>query len=183
MHPFQEVIGIELHKESARLAEENMKRNLELNADNCQCAFFRILCQDMQTFDFSHVVRSGITTTRQYYNLSLQPPESIVLYLYEPLWTLPKTVAHEMYFNVISNAIFDIPSSVQEVYFVYLFAGLYGGEALSSFQEMISLLPHALKLVFEDQYFGLFFGYSDNMYIYKASISSLSPADREHRKI
>jgi hypothetical protein len=182
LKPFQEVIGVELHEESARLAEKNLQRNLRQNSDKCQCPNFRILCQDMLTFDFSLVIRSGITTSGEYCTLSLRPPESVVIYLYEPLWTLPKAMAYDLYHSILSNAIYDPPSSVKEVYFVYLFAGMYGGEALSAFNTLISQLPTVLQLVYEGQYFGLFFGYSDNMYIYRATLSALSDTDRKSRR-
>lgn len=183
MQPFQDIVGVELHEGSAHLAEENMRRNLQKNANKCLCPNYRILCEDMLTFDFSTIVRTSITTAGQYCSLTLRPAESIVLYLYEPLWTLPKATAYEMYHSILSNALFDSPSEIKEIYFVYLFAGLYGGDALSAFNELILRLPKVINLVWEETYYGLFFGYSDKMYIYKATLSNISHTDRQKRKV
>ena len=136
----------------------------------------------MQTFDFSSIVRSNITTAGQYCSLALRPAEIVVLYLYEPLWTLSKSTAFEIYQTVLLNALYEVPSDIKEIYFVYLFAGMYGGDALSAFNAIKQQLPDVLELVCEETYFGLFFGYSDNLYIYKATLSHLSDADRLKRK-
>jgi hypothetical protein len=166
LQPFQQVIGIELHEESARLAQKNLEKLVIVNATKCECSKYRVLCQDMRNFDFS-ILGSNDKTV-----------DSIVIYLYEPLWTMTKAEAHEVYFTIISNAILNTPSTtVKEVYFVYLFAGLYGGAALPAFTEIMKQLPHTVTLEYEEQYYGLFFGYSDNMYIYKASLTALTDDD------
>lgn len=181
-HPFVQVIGVELHPETARLAEENIKRSMQLteggqhSAGRPCCRNYRILCEDMLHFDFS-----SITSSSNLGSSGRGEVDSLVLFMYEPLWTLPKAEAHAMYHSVICNAIFDAPSCVKEVYFVYLFAGTYGGDALTAFRALSQEMPDTLQLVCEEEYFGLFFGYSDNMYIYRATLDTVSAEQREQR--
>jgi hypothetical protein len=174
-HPFQQIVGVELHQQSAQLAELNLQRHALSNAAKCQCLNFQVLCQDMQTFDFS--LPSSTHTA-----VPAAAVKSIVLYMYEPLWTLPKAEAYQIYSSILSDAIYDSPSHVKEVYFVYLLGGTYGGDALTAIEEIKRQQPSAVQLAYEGKYYSLFFGYVENMYIYKTTLANLTDVGRKDWK-
>ena len=148
-----------------------MKKNMINNSNTILCQDYEILHQDMLDFQFSKLFWTKSTNE--------QATNNLILYFYEPLWTLSKTIAHEIYRKILLNAIFDTPRSCKYIYFVYLYAGMYGGDALSVLEEIKGQYPLVVDLVEEALYKGLFFGYQDHMYIYKVSRSCISKADRK----
>src|SRR4051794_25255887 len=92
----------------------------------CQCENVEIICCDMLHFDFESVTPTDTTTnhqtaareetdnrlidaTQQIRNTSTSTSTSsvastIVLYMYEPLWTLNKQQAHEIYSTILQTA-------------------------------------------------------------------------------
>jgi hypothetical protein len=89
----------------------------------------------------------------------VRPPHrsSIVLFMYEPLWTVSKSIAVGIYRKVLSN----ILQNCSVLYVVYYFAGKYNGDALPA----INSLPH--EVLFSTKYPSLFFGTHEDMFVFK----------------
>ena len=143
-YPFLEVIGVELDKASASLAETNVER-FKKKSKLLRCNNVQIICQDMITLEFSSLGR----------NLKKLNP-TIILYLYEPLWTLAKEDAILKYREILRNA----KSSGRKIIVMYFYAGVYSGDALPVFEEIGS------TLLFKEKYHSLFFGPPEDLYIY-----------------
>jgi hypothetical protein len=83
--------------------------------------------------------------------------------MYEPLWTLSKTDAHEIYKRILYNIKEQKTKFKKKVYVVYYYVGLYNGDATRSLLEMDA------KLLYQSKYSSLFFGAEDEnskMFIY-----------------
>ena len=138
-YPFKSVIGVEMDNTTATLAQKNIdifKNKSKL----LQCKDVKILSQDMSGFEFSSIGRM----------------ETIVLYMYEPLWTLAKQDALIIYRRILKKA----KESHRKIIVFYYYAGVYSGDAIPVFEELGS------KLLFQESYHSLFFGPSEDLYVY-----------------
>jgi hypothetical protein len=82
--------------------------------------------------------------------------------MYEPLWTLSKTDAHEIYKRILYNIKEQKTKFKKKVYVVYYYSGVYNGDALKSLSEV------GTSLIYQSKYSSLFFGDEDDtVYIYK----------------
>jgi hypothetical protein len=144
-HPFSQVIGVELDKTSATIAEKNIVSFIKKKSNLIQCNDFQILNQDMSTIEFSSIgcMKSELPT--------------IILYMYEPLWTLAKEDAFLIYRRIMRKA----KASGRKIIVIYFFAGVYSGDALPVFEELGS------TLLFKDAYCSLFFGPPEDLYVYE----------------
>jgi len=151
-YPFLEVIGVELDVASASLAETNVERFKKSKL--LRCKNVKILCQDMINLEFSSI---GCTEIKNCNMKRLNPIlPTIILYLYEPLWTLAKEDAILKYREILRNA----KSSGRKIIVMYFYAGVYSGDALPVFEELGS------TLLFKEKYHSLFFGPPEDLYIY-----------------
>jgi len=149
-YPFLQVIGVELDKACASLAETNIK-SFKQKSKLLRCNDVTILCQDMATLKFSSI---GCTEAKVKKLSPILP--TIVLYMYEPLWTLAKDDAIIKYQEILRNA----KSSGRKIMVMYFYAGLYSGDALPVFEELGS------TLLYKEKYHSLFFGPPQDLYIY-----------------
>ena len=147
-YPFQKVIGVELDKTSASIAQTNIDTFFNKKSKLTRCADVSILCQDMSIFEFSSI---GCTTAKNSSHLPV-----IIFYMYEPLWTLKKEDALEIYRSILNKA----KKIGRKIIVMYFYAGVYSGDALPVFQELQS------KLLFKEKYHSLFFGPAEDLYIY-----------------
>jgi len=148
-----QVIGVELDMASASLAESNVERFKKSKL--LRCNNYRILCQDMIDLEFSSI---GSTENKNCNMMKKLNPilPTIILYLYEPLWTLAKEDAILKYREILRNA----KSSGRKIIVMYFYAGVYSGDALPVFEELGS------TLLFKEKYHSLFFGPPEDLYIY-----------------
>lgn len=160
--PFQHVIGIELDKHSSDVATDNVIKfkNSPEGAKLSKCDNVSIACSDMQDFDFKTVSTPALTTifsTNPSPTFVAQHSLSIVLYLYEPLWTLSQSQAHAIYTKVLTNA----RESKQDILVAYFDCGLFSGNALASLTSIGAALIHKSKA------YSLEFGTDGHMWIYR----------------
>lgn len=146
-YPFLEVVGVELDETSASLAQKHVDKFRKSSL--LRCTNVKILCKDMSNLEFSSI---GCTETNK---LNVLP--AIILYMYEPLWTLAKEDAIHIYRKILKNA----KSSGRKVIVMYFFAGIYSGDATPVFQELGSVL------LYKEKYHSLFFGPAEDLYIYE----------------
>ena len=139
--PFSGIVGIDLHERSTQLARVNVQRFIESSSDKLKCTDVTVHHQDMVTFD--QYPQSKAQTT--------------ILFMYEPLWTVPKLQAHEIYKRVISQA----RSYCTQLFIAYFYAGRYDGDALSAIHELRG------EQLYCEKYYSLFFEAPENLYIYK----------------
>ena len=138
--PFAEVKGVELHEGTAAIAQHNVDRFLAARRDTLvRCETFQVLCADMSDFDFK----------------SCTGP-AVVLYLYEPLWTLGATDAHQIYERILRNA----ARSGKRVMVAYFFCGLYSGNALPA------LFALGAEEMYRGKYSALEFGSHNDLYLF-----------------
>lgn len=159
--PFQHVIGIELDKHSSDVATGNVikfKSSPE-GAKLSKCDNVSIACSDMQDFDFKTVSTPALTTvcSTNPGPTSVAEHASIVLYLYEPLWTLSQSQAHAIYTKVLTNA----RESKQDILVAYFDCGLFSGNALAALTSIGATLIHKSKA------YSLEFGTDGHMWIYR----------------
>ena len=139
--PFSGIVGIDLHERSTQLARVNVQRFIESSSDKLKCTDVTVHHQDMVTFD--QYPQSKAQTT--------------ILFMYEPLWTVPKHQAHNTYLQVLMQA----KKLNQRVFIAYCYVGRYNGDALPA----LALIN--AELLYRAQYSSLFFGEPNDMYIYK----------------
>ncbi len=118
--PFHNILGVDLDSHSCRLAEENIAKFLSSNTRHVpvQCEKVTIIAKDMAAYAFDHI--PGDVNT-------------IVMYMYEPLWTVPKPRAHQIYLDILTRAAM-IPG--KRVIVAYFYAGWFNGDALPAFREL-----------------------------------------------
>ena len=143
--PFHSIVGVDLDSHSCRLAEENKTKFLNSNDRQMavQCERVDIFARDMAEFAFSDIP-SEVNT--------------IVLYMYEPLWTVPKPRAHLIYLDILTRAA-KIPG--KRVLVAYFYAGWFNGDALPAFRELNA------ELLTKFEFDSLNFGSSATCYIYQ----------------
>jgi len=59
-----------------------------------------------------------------------------VLCMYDPLWTVPKAEAHNIYLRVLANAQKLKTQQQKKVIVAYFYAGWYNGDALPALKEV-----------------------------------------------
>ena len=150
-YPFLQVIGVELDEKSADIAQNNVD-SFKKKSKLLRCADVKILCQDMCNLEFSSI---GTETKDNKKKLNSSLP-TIILYLYEPLWTLAKEDAILKYREILRNA----KLSGRKIIVMYFYAGVYSGDALPVFKELGS------TLLYQQKYHSLFFGPPEDLYIY-----------------
>ena len=157
--PFQHVIGIELDKHSSEVATDNVIKfkNSSQGVKLSKCYNVSIACSDMQDFVFKTVSTPTLTTLFSSNPSPAHHVSSIVLYLYEPLWTLSQSQAHAIYTKVLINA----RESKQDVLVAYFDCGLFSGNALESLTSIGASLIHKSKA------YSLEFGTDGHMWIYR----------------
>ncbi len=140
--PFNAVVGVELDRTSCHLAEKNIYdfRVSSTRSVPIKCNNDSVLHQDMSDFD--------------YFPYSKQ---TIVLYMYEPLWTIRKPIAHEIYTRILKRA----KQSGVKVIVAYFYAGWYNGDALPALRALDGVLLD--KFEFDS----LNFGSSETCYLYQ----------------
>eukprot|EP01031_Cornospumella_fuschlensis_P032305 gene32305-39068_t len=139
--PFKSIVGVELDSQTAIFAEKNIQR-------------FRV---DQQT-----EVKSSRVSVRNMdmveYKLPAEAKTStVVLFMYEPLWTMSKAQAFPIYQKIFQS----MAAGSGELYVVYFFAGKYTGDATYALQEL------HWESVAKMKYPSLFFGANEDMMIYR----------------
>ena len=145
MYPFFKVIGVELDKTSASIADANITSFKKNKPNLVCCKDVQILNQDMSSLEFSSIGSRGVKLP------------TVILYMYEPLWTIAKEDAIHIYRNILTKA----KESRRKIIVVYFYSGRYAGDALPVFEELGS------TLLFKAPYQTLFFGEFEDLYIYE----------------
>lgn len=140
--PLGRIVGVDLHEGSTIMAKTNTQRFATHHA--VKCSDVSIFCQDMLSFN-------------EYPDANMT-----ILFMYEPLWTIPKPTAHPIYKAILEKA----KEKCHNLIIAYFFAGLYDGDCLPALEEV------GAKLVYEEKYEGLFFGANDHLYIYSVPCTS-----------
>lgn len=141
MKPLRAVIGVDLHKKSTVLAKRNVHAFAEHNGSIVKCRNVTVSCEDMATF--TNYPTDGAT----------------ILYMYEPLWTVPKLLAHCIYKKVLTQA---RKASSGRLVVAYFYAGRYDGDCLPALLEMNA------ELLYQEKYISLFFEtLPENLYLYE----------------
>ena len=153
--PFSEVIGVELDAKSCELAEKNLNRFMisQQSSSLIQTSNVTLLCEDMVRFEFKNRFKSVCTETQS--NCIAKP--TILLYMYEPLWTLNKNVAHRLYMEILTKA----RASGHCIIVAYFDCGLFSGNALSALIEIGAEQLHCSRT------YSLEFGTDGHMWIYR----------------
>eukprot|EP01032_Pedospumella_encystans_P014262 gene14262-16394_t len=143
--PFHSILGVDLDACSCKLAEMNISkfRDSPQRLVPIQCAKVDVLAQDMAEFRFTHISRDLNT---------------IVLYMYEPLWAIPKPRAHQIYLDILTRA---AKISGKRVLVAYFYAGWFNGDALPALREINA------KYLTDFPFDTLDFGSSATCYIYQ----------------
>ena len=135
--PLKAIVGVDMHQRSTELARAHTDRCM--SATQTKCRNVDIVCADMLDYTF-------------------EPSERIILFMYEPLWTLPRERAHATYKSVLEHARRSVS---KELLVAYFYAGRYCGDALPALAEMKAEKCHQSK------YFSLFFGSHEDFYIFR----------------
>lgn len=130
--PLKAVIGVEIDKNTAMQCTANINRFRDEQKEVVRCGDTRVLNMDMMEFSVPKEFKNS----------------TVILYMYEPLWTFSKEKAHPIYRNILRNMF----QKSKELFVVYFFAGKYTGDAMGVFGE---LQPQVLGC---DNYPSLFFG-------------------------
>ena len=140
MKPIRAVIGVDLHKKSTALAKRNVKAFAEHNGAMVKCRDVMVVCNDMATF--TDYPSNGTS----------------ILYMYEPLWTVSKPLAHAIYKEVLTLA----RDRCSRLVVAYFYAGRYDGDCLPALQEMNA------ELLYRGKYTSLFFEtLPENLYLFE----------------
>lgn len=156
--PFQRIVGVELNAHCAALALQNAETFAASTHRKVaiRCPNVTVHCMDMSDFDYSSLLGSttnskhgtnGTTTSVATINGSLisskasNEPPTIVLYMYEPLWTLRKADAHLIYTRILRRA----QQCGHPVLVAYFYCGVYNGDALPALQGLGAELLYTRK--------------------------------------
>lgn len=139
--PLRSVVGVDSHEISTIIAQKNIDRFKENDA-KVKCTKVSVICEDMINFQ-GYPDHEGSVT---------------ILYMYEPLWTVPKSQAYQIYQKVLSQA----GKQSRKLYVVYFYAGRYDGDCLPALAECDSCL------LYKEKYTSLFFEpNAEDVYIYE----------------
>jgi SAM-dependent methyltransferase len=186
--PFQSIIGVEIIEKTAEMAKRNIekyqKNNNQISLKTCSTVIIeRKDMIDFQLPSFSCLssndfVNNGIdkgqetvikgkvvltengTTENSHSAFSSSSPSSVLLFMYEPLWTMRHVDADKIYRKVLRNLKSQCSSKGCDLYIMYFFAGVYGGNALPAIKDCNG------KLIHVERYYSLFFGAKDYLYFY-----------------
>jgi hypothetical protein len=143
--PFQALFGVELDEKTADFARENIEKFQKQHSSNRNAANqpeIVVENEDMVNFQVP-----------EYYQ-----DNSIVLFLYEPLWTISKADADKIYHKVFRNL---KKSAKKEIIVVYFAANKFTGDALPALSSL------GFETISSERYPSLFFGASDEMTLFK----------------
>ncbi len=152
--PLKCIVGVELNSMTAKICSGNIERCLKEQDGALRCKNIVVKNVDMINFRLD---ATGLNSS-----LDSSPPlASVILFMYEPLWTISKLDANAIYRKVLRNLKASCSSMNATLYIAYFFAGKFSGDALPALHEM-----HGELLEMEN-YPSLFFGADDNMFVYK----------------
>jgi SAM-dependent methyltransferase len=177
-HPFRRVIGVELDGPTSELGCKNVKKFASgPQAAMIRCADVRVEHVDMADFDFAAASRADTGTAdddlgriadampsmdSMLSQESMVGAKTLVLYMYEPLWTLAWPDAHEIYLRILGRAQQQAEEAATcEVLVVYFYCGDFTGNALPALAELGAPCMHRAK------YWSLEFGVGGDMYVYR----------------
>lgn len=160
--PFKKVIGVELNERSAKLGQYNLRHFQESKQTRIpiKCTDASIIQMDMNEFNFTNYLQdkdntSNSKTTKP---TTKNPPlPTLLLYMYEPLWTLPKDSAHHIYHRILTKT----SKCGTTVLLAYFHCGIYSGDALPALEGL-----HA-ELLQHWRYDSLNFGAGGEFFLYK----------------
>jgi SAM-dependent methyltransferase len=143
--PFARIMGVEIDQRTAALAQSNVEHVLK-----SRCRSLPVLCTnatiahlDMSDFNFAPL--NGLAGN------------SILLFMYEPLWTICKSEAHVIYHRVLAAA----QKCERPVYVVYYYEGIWNGDALPA----LAIL--GAKQLLKWRYRSLNFACDSDAYLFK----------------
>ncbi len=156
--PFKQVVGVELNSKTADIARKNVTKFHTQASGTLPvlCSDAHVECKDMADFDFETV---GCDPEQSTDPDAQQHPDIkplIVLYMYEPLWTIAKPDARVIYERILSKAV----ATDRRLIVMYFFAGNYCGDALPVLEQLDFTLRH------KEKYASLFFGAPEDLYVY-----------------
>lgn len=179
--PFHTIVGVELDAKCAELARENIaffsaprqQRSVAIRGPSAT-----VRTMDMSDFDYNtlrHMSQDGDgdgdakacamesteekASAKDHSNVDTGTEEkhTIVLYMYEPLWTIRKADAHVIYSRILHSA----QQSGYPVLVAYFYCGMYNGDALPALAEL------GAHLLFTCKYDSLNFGTESDFLLYK----------------
>ena len=141
--PLEAIVGVDLHQASTEFAAANV-RAFRGNA-KVKCANVAVIHADMLDYSFA-------------------PCTNMVLFMYEPLWSVPFAKANDIYKTVLLAAKAACSESLTVV---YCFVGHYDGNAIAALESgevggvLLSFQPYA----------SLHFGVRNNMFLYSIPVA------------
>jgi hypothetical protein len=153
--PFKCIIGVELNAQTAKFCSNNVARCTRELAHVVRCKSIVVENMDMINFRL-HQDSASNGSASQYPNAS-----NVILFMYEPLWTISKVDANVIYRKVFRNMKASCVAMNSKLFVAYFFAGKYSGDAMPALQEMKAELIHS------ESYPSLFFGGNEKMYLYQ----------------
>jgi len=137
--PLKGIVGVDLHKKSVEFAVSNT--SAFGTQSHAACTNVEVHCADMLGFQ-------------------LPQCNQMVLFMYEPLWTVPFAEAHDIYQGVLIAAKQKCSGTL---IVAYVFAGHYGGNALDALKSAAV----GGELISKHPYSSLHFGVQDHVFYYK----------------
>ncbi|RYH18092.1 class I SAM-dependent methyltransferase [archaeon] len=139
--PFKSIVGVEIDGQTAILAEKNIKKFMKDQQDEVKCNRVSIRNADMVEYKLPAEAKNS----------------AVVLFMYEPLWTMSKAQAFPIYQKVFQS----MAANSGELYVVYFFAGKYTGDATFALKEL------NWENLVNEKYPSLFFGANEYMMVYR----------------